>query len=337
MKRLWLLVFLAAAAARAQEPALEKKLPARAADAPAATRELTDEAGRRVRVPAEVRRIVSLAPNLTETVYALGAQDRLAGVTQYCDYPPEAKSKPKVGGAVTPSIEHIVALKPDLVLAQAHGMNRRETVETLESLGIPVYTTSARTVDQVLESVGHLSEAIGAGAQGAELAAALRARLEDLAQRLKGRAPRKVVFVVWHEPLISIGRQTFLADALRRAGAESAVDATQDWPQVNLEELLRLQPEVLVFASSHSEGVARTVESLRNQRGWRALVAIQKNRTAVISDAINRPAPRLVDAIEQLARQLHPEAFAEKTEPRNPEAKNREAERRANSAARAIQ
>ncbi len=290
------------AAVRVQDP------PARPA-APAVTREVTDETGRKVRVPAVVRRIVSLAPSLTETVYALGAQERLVGVTDYCDYPAEARSKAKVGGAVTPSIEHIVALKPDLVLAQAHGMNRRETVEALERLDIPVFTTSARTVEELLGSVERLADVMGAAERGAVLLADLRARLAGLARRLEGRTPRKVFFVVWYEPLISVGPQTFLADALRRAGAQSVVETSQDWPQVNLEELLRLQPEFLVFASSHTEGVARTVESLREQRGWRALEAIQKKRIAGISDAVNRPGPRLLDAIEQLARQLHPEAF----------------------------
>jgi len=117
--------------------------------------------------------------------------------------------------------------------------------------------------------------------------------------------------------LISVGRETFLADALRRAGAESVVHTAQDWPRLNLEEVVRLQPDYLVFANSHSEAVERNLQELRQRPGWRNLEAIRRRRIAIVSDAVNRPSPRLVDAIEQLARQLHPEAFASNPEMRN--------------------
>jgi iron complex transport system substrate-binding protein len=304
---------LLAANLAAQTPSPQLAPPHAQPSPRAAFREVTDEAGRIVRVPAEVRRIVSLAPNLTETLYALGAQERLVGVTDYCDYPPEAKTKPRIGGPVNPSLEHIVALKPDLVLMAATA-NRRETLQALERLNIPVYGTSPRTVEAVLESTRHLAELLGAGEQGETLVAELRARLGRLRQQLAGRAARRVLFVVWHEPLVSIGRNTFLADALRWAGAVSALEIDTDWPRLNLEEVVRVQPEFLVFASSHSEGAARAFDSLRERPGWRKLEAVRAGRYAVISDAVNRPSPRLVDAIEQLARQLHPDAFEEKSE-----------------------
>lgn len=291
----------------------------------AATQELTDETGRRVVAPATVQRIVSLAPNLTETIYALGAQERLVGVTDYCDYPPEAQAKAKVGGAINPSLEQIAALKPDLVLA-TRALNRRETVEALERLAIPTYATDPRSVEGVIESTRRIAAAIGAAEQGEALAGQLRARLAQLSRRLAGRPAKRVLFVVWHEPLISIGSMTFLADALRRAGAESVVETPQDWPKLNLEEIVRLQPDYLVFASSHSETVQRKIERLAARRGWRNLKAVKQRRVAVISDAVNRPSPRLVEAVEQLARQLHPEAFAEKTEHRNSKSQNRPAD-----------
>jgi len=298
----------AAASGAAQAPASPPSTPSKI--------EVTDEVGRRISVPVPVRRIVSLAPNLTETVYALGAQDRLVGVTDFCDYPPAARQKTSVGGAVSPSIEQIVALKPDLVLAQAITMNRRETVDALEHLGIAVYSANSRSVDGILDSTRHIAELVGASEQSAVLLKTLRARLDDLKLRLAGRPLRRVLFVVWTEPLVSIGRQTFIADALRLAGAESIVETEQDWPRLSLEEVVRLQPEFLVFASSHSESVRTTVEDLSERPGWRGLDAIRQRRIAAISDAINRPAPRLVDALEDLARRLHPEAFADKQVPR---------------------
>jgi iron complex transport system substrate-binding protein len=265
-----------------------------------------------VRLPLEIRRIVSLAPNLTETVFALGAGDRLVGVTDFCDFPAEAASRTRVGGPMNPSLEQIVALKPDLVLAQANSGNRRETVEALERLGLPVFASNAQTVEQILDSMSNLAGLMGAPASGEKLVADLRTRLVEVKRRLTGRPARRALFVVWHDPLITIGKRTFIADALRWAGAEPAIDLEQDWPRVSLEEVVRVQPEFLVLAGSHSETVQRTVDDLSQRPGWRGLEAVRARRIAIISDAVNRPAPRLVEAIEQLARQLHPDAFEEK-------------------------
>jgi iron complex transport system substrate-binding protein len=304
------LLLLYAREARSQ--AQTQPPPAPSAAQPARV-EVTDEAGRRVSVPALAQRIVSLAPSLTETLYALDAQERVVGVTDFCDFPPEAKQKQRVGGPVNPSLEQIVALKPDLVLA-TKSLNRRETVDALEQLGVPVYATAPATVEDVIRSVQRLSELIGAPRDGETLAAGLRARLENLKRLLQGRTARRVLFVVWADPLITIGRKTFLADALGYAGADSIVDVPQEWPRLSLEEVVRLQPEYLVFADSHSESPEARAAQLIERPGWRGLDAVRARRVAVVSDALTRPAPRMVDAIEQLARQLHPAAFEQKTE-----------------------
>jgi iron complex transport system substrate-binding protein len=274
-------------------------------------REVTDETGRVVKLPAQVRRIVSLAPSLTETVYALGLEDKLVGDTNYCDYPPEAAKKHKVGGAINPNMEEIASLRPDIVLV-VKSLNRLETVRALEQLGIPVYSADPHTVISVIESMKKLSEVLGAGPAGAELEQRLRERLAAMQAKLKDSPPKRVFFVVWTEPLQSIGRKTFIADLLTYCGATSVVDSQQDWPKYSMEEAVRLQPEYLVFASSHAENVKNDVEELATRPGWSAMEAIQKRKIAVVSDAINRPGPRIVDAVEELARQIHPEVFAEK-------------------------
>ncbi len=270
---------------------------------------VTDEVGRRVSIPSDVRRIVSLAPNLTETLYALGVQDRLAGDTNYCDVPPEAKTKPHVGAPLSPSIEAIVALRPDLVLATT-AINRPETVEALAHVGVPVYTTNPHTVRGMVESFGRLADLIGAPRQGADLVAKLDARLEALHAHLADLPPIHVLFVVWLEPLISIGQNTFIADALRWAGAESVVLSHQNWPQLNFEEVVRLDPDYIVVASSHEGEGERTLEDLRGRAAWKDLPAVQQGHVAIISEEIDRPAPELIEAIEQLAKQLHPNAFS---------------------------
>ena len=267
-----------------------------------------DEAGRSVHVPQPVRRIVSLAPSLTETIYALGLQDRLVGDTDYCDFPADAEKKTKVGGIINPSLEQIVALRPDLVLVTQ--VNRLETLHALEGLGIPSYATDPRTVQEIVSSTERLADVLGVPEAGATVGANLERHLADLRQRLSGSAPRRVLFIVWPDPLISVGKNTFIADALRLAGASSIVDSSQDWPQMSLEEVVRLQPDFLVFAEAHSDSVQNDFDVLAERPGWRGLDAVRNRRFAVISDAVNRPAPRIVSAIEDLARQLHPEVFS---------------------------
>ncbi len=119
-----------------------------------------------------------------------------------------------------------------------------------------------------------------------------------------------MLFVVWTDPLISIGRDTFLSDALRHAGAQSVVDTAAEWPRVSLESIAALNPEYVVFAYAHADEAQHDIDALRGKPGWRDLDALKRGNVIVISDAINRPAPRMVDAIEQLARALHPDAFS---------------------------
>ncbi len=291
--------------------------PPPAAPSQPAMHEVVDEFGRTVRVPQIPVRIVSLAPSLTETLYALGVQSRLVGDTDYCDYPTDAQKKAKVGGPINPNLEEIAALHPDLVLVTKE-INRLDTVRALDTLGIPVYATDAHTVDEILSSTQKLADLLGVPESGKSLTAELHARLIALHAKLESLPPTRVLFIVWTHPLISVGKNTFIADALRNADAASIVDSTQDWPQMNLEEVVRLQPDYLVFAAAHSESAARDFETLASLPGWNILEAVRDRHFAVISEAVNRPAPRIVSAIEDLARQLHPTAFPDSPAPNLP-------------------
>jgi ABC-type Fe3+-hydroxamate transport system substrate-binding protein len=165
-------------------------------------------------------------------------------------------------------------------------------------------------VAEIITSTEKLADVLNVSAAGKTVAEDMQSRLAALQARLNGSAPRRVLFVVWTEPLISVGKQTFIADALARAGAVSIVDSSQDWPQISLEEVVHLQPDYLVFAPSHTDVAQHDFASLANLPGWRILNAVREHHFAVISDAVVRPAPRIVSAIEELAWQLHPEAFA---------------------------
>jgi iron complex transport system substrate-binding protein len=270
---------------------------------------VTDEVGREMKVPAEVKRIVSLAPNLTETIYALGLEDRLVGVTNFSDTPAAAKSKPHVGDPQNPNLETIVGLHPDLVLATT-SINTIETADALKQLGIAVYTSDPQTVRGMLDSTSHVADVIGAPLQGAELVGRMQQRLDALRAKLSERPMVHVLFVVWLQPLQTIGQDTFIADALRWAGAESVLVSKQKWPHLSIEEVVRLQPDYIVFTDDQSGGMTTELADLRARPVWRDLDAVEQGHVVNVSEEIVRPSPGLVDVIEQLAHDLHPEAFA---------------------------
>ena len=146
--------------------------------------------------------------------------------------------------------------------------------------------------------------------QGRRLADELRGRLDAIAERIAGSKMTPVLLVVWPDPLITVGRNTFIADALRRAGAENVIRTAQDWPNASLEEVARLQPKYLIFASDHSDESDRQIAQLSARTVWRSLDAVRNGRIIVLSESVSRPAPRLVTEIERLARALHPERFS---------------------------
>jgi len=272
-------------------------------------REVVDEVGRRVIVPAEINRIVTLSPDLTETIYALGLEDKLVGDTDYCDTPPEAKLKPHIGSAQTPSLEVIVALHPDLVLATGT-INRLETADALKRLGIAVYTTYPHTVRGMLQSFEHIADVAGTPENGAALVKRLEARLVALHAQLESLPMVHVLFVEWIAPLMTIGQNTFIADALRWAGAESMILSKQNWPRVSLEEIVRLQPDYILITRNHGGTDDEELNELRTRPVWRKLLAVERGHTLMVDDEMARPAPGLIGAIEKLAHELHPEAFS---------------------------
>ena len=274
------------------------------------SRVVVDEMGRIVTVPKDLRRIVSLAPSVTEMIYALNLDDRLAGDTDYCDVPPAAKLKPHVGSFLNPSLESIIALHPDVVIAVAYSGNREETADALQKLGVAVYVINPQTVPRILDSMSGIAKLAGDDKRGAEVVSALKSRLDVLQKRLADLPLVHVLFVVQLEPLITAGQHTFIADALRWAGAESIVVSKVDWPKLSMEEVVRLQPDYIVVAPGPMTDSVSTVTDLRKRVVWRDLLAVQAGHVAIVSEEIDRPAPGLIDAIEQLAHEIHPTAFS---------------------------
>jgi len=265
---------------------------------------VTDQSGRRVDIPASPQRVVSLAPNITEIIYALGLGDRLVGDTDYCDYPPEAKLKPHVGSIVNPSLESIAALKPDLVFGTADA-NRRETADQLERLGIPLYGLAAHTFDDAMQSIEDVGDVLGQGAKARSIVEGLRKRAQAVEQRIQGQPRPRVLFVVWYRPLITAGSHTFLSDVIRRAGGIPLNEGLRgEWPRLSLEEVLRREPDVILFP--RTESFSPALDEFTRLPGWRELRAVKEHHMYFVPETIMRPCPRLVDALEQLAGILHP-------------------------------
>jgi iron complex transport system substrate-binding protein len=248
--------------------------------------------------------LVSLAPNITEIVYALGLGNELVGDTDYCDYPPAAKNKPHVGTMLSPSLEKIIALKPDLALGTPEA-NRRETADQLERLGIPLYGVTATTLAGTLASIEDLGRILGRAAEARSLVAQMQARIDRIEKRIEGQPKSKVLFVVWYRPLITVGPNTFIADVIRAAGGiPIGEDLKGEWPRLTVEELLPQNPAVILLPKTGA--FSPSMEELQSLPGWRDLRAVKERRMYFVSEAIERPGPRLVDALEELANTLHP-------------------------------
>jgi iron complex transport system substrate-binding protein len=277
------------------------------AAAPATALTYADMLGRQVTVPALPRRIVSLVPSATELIFALGGEDRLAGVTDYCDWPPAARRKPSVGGMLAPSLESIVALRADLVIATDSG-NRQESFDQLRRLGIPVYLVHARSVAQVMEVATRLGELTGRQAAVPALTARLQQRIQAVVKAVSPRPRPRVLYVLWPEPLIVPGREAIVTELIQLAGGDSiTAEEPSDYPRYGLEAAVARAPEVIVLAR-HGTGSQPISRQKWDRLG--SLPAVKAGRVyAVDGNVLHRYGPRVVDGLELLAHAIHPEVF----------------------------
>jgi iron complex transport system substrate-binding protein len=267
--------------------------------------EYTDGTGRRVVLPRRPLRIISLAPSVTEVLYLLGADDRLIGVTTHCDWPERARRKPKIGSLLNPNYEIILAARPDLILASTAG-NDQAAVMKLAALGLPLYVTAPRSVDGIFETTRAMGRITDCEAAGEQLAARMKARLDEVKRRLAGLPPTRAFFITWFDPLLAPGRKTFENDVLGLAGVAS-ISASSDefYPRYSLEQVLAQNPEVILTV--RHEG--KPLPDLRQLAGWQALNAVKQGRVYVLNEVLQHPSPRFVEGVEELARTLHPERF----------------------------
>ncbi|MBP1738919.1 MAG: cobalamin-binding protein [Deltaproteobacteria bacterium] len=277
-----------------------------ASPSPCAT--FKDSLGREVPVPAPPKRLIALAPNLTEILYALGLGDRVVGVTDHCNYPPEVSLKPKVGSYIHLNVEKIVSLSPDLVIGTVDG-NERYILDLLEQAHIKVFFVNPRDVRQAIETISTVGLVCGAPERARQISGQLTQRVNRVVE-VTGAKKRPLVFLQINiQPIMTVNRNTVHHDLIHLAGGENmAADEPVTYPRISLEEVLRRKPEVILVSSMEREG--RFEKARQDWLQWTSIPAVQKGRVHLIdSDLIDRPSPRVVDGLEIMAKLLHPEAF----------------------------
>jgi iron complex transport system substrate-binding protein len=292
-----------------------------------------DDYGNRFNLPHRPRRLISLAPSVTEILFAIGAGNRVVGVTNHCDYPCDSSSYSKarklvrVGSYLSPSTEKIVSLKPDIVFLSRIRCNKGEgknglgcsrkcrsnlqVAEKLRDLGLSPFILSPESVEHIFKDIIKVGKVIGNERVARALVVKNRQRVEEKIQDLKNVSYRpKVYFEVWNEPLMSVGKRTWIDDLINLAWGTNIIECENcRWPIISSDEVIRLNPEVIVFP--YIEDVLRfwgSFEDVKARPGWEDISAVQNDRLYEIRrDLISRPGPRVVEALDSMMRAIHPE------------------------------
>lgn len=271
-------------------------------------RVVTDEVGRRLTIPDDLKRVVSLAPSITEVIFALGRENLLKGVSRFSDYPPAARKLPSVGSYVQLDLERIVALKPDLCIGIKDG-NPIAVVSKLERLGIPVYAIDPRDIGSVLKTILKLGRLLGADKKAQAIVSDMRSRMERV-ESLVATSPNKprVFFQIGVSPIVSAGTETYIHELITLAGGKNLAEGPVPYPRYSREQVLGLSPDVLIITSM-ARGAS--FERVKEQwASWPSMPAVQNDRIVLMdSNLCDRPTPRLIDALEFLAETIHPDLY----------------------------
>ncbi len=271
-------------------------------------RTFVDAAGRKLFLAKAPSRVVSMAPNVTEILFAIGVADRVVAVTQSCDFPPEAKLKTQLKGT-TPSIEQILGLKPDLVLIPQDFL-QPDFMQQLDRLKVPAFVLHAASLEDVLLQIQTVAKMLDRSQAGDALVASIRKRMAAVKEQLQTRTRPRILYVLNTDPLQSVGPGSFIHQLIDLAGGVNiAAEASSAYPRLSLEDVIARDPECIVFPVGDEEGIP--ADERHQWRRWSHLSAVKHDRlVSVPSVLIDRPGPRLVEGLELLARAIHPEAFS---------------------------
>jgi iron complex transport system substrate-binding protein len=265
-------------------------------------RSITDELGRTVQIPDRPHRLICIMPNVADDVYSLGAGDAVIAVSDFTRYPAEATKKPSIGLPLSPSIEKIVSLHPDLVIGSGD-LNSMEVADRLQQSGIALFMVNPHGIDGIYRSLATLGKALNREAGAATLIARLKAREMAARRRGAGKPIVRVFMPIWYDPVITIGRNAFITELIEAAGGKSITDdIAQEWPQVSMETVVSRSPDAILLV----QGPRMTGKILSSQPGWQALAAVKAERFYYADERMNYPSPVAFDALEDLAKQFHP-------------------------------
>lgn len=279
----------------------------------AGSRMLVDQTGVQVEIPVTPRRVLSLAPSITEMIYSLAAEQSLLGATRFSNYPPAARFLPRIGSYVQLDLEKIVAMKPDLCLAIKDG-NPRRTVDAIKDFGIPVFAIDPRNIEQIKDTFLTLGDILGVSKRAEAVVADIDHRLMQVKNRVAASRTRpRVFFQISYAPIISAGRNSYIDQLIALAGGRNVAGDLPGYPRFSWENLLLLQPEVVLISSMTGEKSPEMLKTAWQQ--WREIPAVRNNQLHIVdADLFNRPTLRLIDGLEILARILHPDFTRENTE-----------------------
>ena len=269
---------------------------------------LTDQMGRKIAIPDNPRRVVSLAPSITEIIFALEQEDRLAGVTRFSDYPEVAKKLPKVGSYVHLDLEKIVSLRPDLCVGIKDG-NPKYVVNRLESLNIPVYAVNPINLKTVMKTITEIGVFLNADEKAHSVVQDMKSRIQKVKHKIaKATGRPRVFFQIGIAPIVSVGTHTFAHELIELAGGINLSKGPTPYPRFSKEKVLSLSPEVFIITSMSRNAIFEQVK--KEWSKWPSLPAVRDQRIHLEdSNLFDRPTPRLVDGLENLARRIHPELF----------------------------
>jgi iron complex transport system substrate-binding protein len=272
-----------------------------------APRTFVDDLGRKIFLAKVPARIVSLAPSITETLYAIGLAEQIVGVTDFCDYPPDAKTKPKVGYSHA-NVESIVALKPDLVLAPQEFL-RADLLGKLEQLKVTTFILAAKTVEDIPAHIQMLGRMLDRSPAADRVAMEVRQGIQGIRSRTEKLPRHRVLYVLNSQPLITVGPGSFIHQLIEAAGGENvAAAARMPYPRLSIEEVIKKNPELIIFPVGSAEGIPMPEQQRWQQ--WKTISAVKDGRFYQIpSDLLNRPGPRIVQGLELLTKIIQPDAF----------------------------
>ncbi|MFC2027034.1 cobalamin-binding protein [Chloroflexota bacterium] len=267
---------------------------------------IIDDLGREVTIEGTPSRIVSLAPSNTEILFALGLGDKVFGVTEYCNYPEEASAKEKVGGYSGVDMEKVVAINPDLILAE--DLHKQEVIPALEQLGFTVIALVPHNLQEVMDSITLIGTITGAEAAASQIVDDISQRIKaitDVTDGLTEEDKVKVLYVIWHEPIMSVGTDTRIHELIEKAGGINIAEvAGEGYPTLALEEIVSINPQVIIVNDDIS------LQSILNETRLSEVDAIVNGMVyGINADLTNRPTARIIEGLELMAKMIHPELF----------------------------